>query len=67
MAAESMEFPLRHPGSAEADRELDAHVEAVHCNHRPWLARKVHQVLVRHRLLADESLRRGFTTGARGD
>lgn len=67
MAAESMEFPLRHPGSAEADRELDAHVEAVHCNHRPWLARKLHQVLVRHRLLSDESLRRGFTTGARGD
>lgn len=66
MRAEPMPFPLAHPATVEADRELDRHVEAVHCNHRPWPARKLHQVLVRHRLLGTDALRRGFTIGDRG-
>lgn len=47
---ESMQFPLAHPAIVDADAELDLHIESVHCNHRPWAARKVMQLMMRHRL-----------------
>ena len=65
LASGAMPFPLVHPAAVAADEALDRHVEAVHCNHRPWLARKLHQVLVRHRLLGAGTLRRGFAIGDR--
>jgi len=54
-----MGFPLLHPGTVAADRELDRHIETVHCNHRPWLLRKAWQVAARHGLVGAEQVRTG--------
>jgi hypothetical protein len=58
-----MPFPLRHPPTVELDADLQRHLERVHCNHRTWLLRKVHQLAERHRLVPAAWLRRGFGGG----
>jgi hypothetical protein len=56
---EQMRFPLRHPPGIAADRELDAHLETVHCNHRPWIARRLVQFAAKHGLWRPTRSRRG--------
>jgi len=59
-----MPFPLKHPPRVEPDERLDRYLEVVQCNHRPWVARKFHQLVDRHGLLPVSLRRRGYGFGS---
>jgi hypothetical protein len=58
--ADSLAFPLVHPEGVAADAKADRTIERVHCNHRPWLARKLWQLATRHGLMTADDVRNGF-------